>query len=590
MSRIKAALLGAVATGFIAFPASADPVPVGTAVGDVEFFPANGGGAKLGVADGAGLNGTYTLGAGEVLDLDAATNAVAPDGDANGAVGVGSGAEGTVNIDGAGAALNLNGDANGAKTFTDFQIGLSSAIGTVNVLNGGLLDLSAPTLESIATQSSGLKLGRDGGTGTLNVDDGTVSVSSTSGALMFIGRETAGTGIVNLDNGSSLTVHDQDATDNAGLDIANVVLGRSDGTGTMTVDGGSSVIVKSERSDANFKVGRDTGSDGTLVVTGASTVDITGAAGEGPLAGTYDNTIFGGIFTNLAVGQQNGSTGTATVSDNSVVTVGGNDPENHARLRIADQSGATGDVTVSSGGRIDVSGTQGRVLVGAGDGVDGGSGTLSVTGANSMVTASELVQIGSVTGLGNTAAAVALSDGGSIVAPEIFLGSNGLLTGDGGSVVGNLFLEGGVIAPGSSPGTMLIDGDLEINSGFLEIEIAGTGPGLFDILQVTGDLIAPGGIDLELLFVASFLPSLGEVFPFLQVGGDASDFTPSNIRLSVAGLPSGYEFDLSGDNGTFGAEVTAVVAPVPLPAALPLFAAGLAVLGLAGWRRSRAAT
>jgi hypothetical protein len=48
--------------------------------------------------------------------------------------------------------------------------------------------------------------------------------------------------------------------------------------------------------------------------------------------------------------------------------------------------------------------------------------------------------------------------------------------------------------------------------------------------------------------------------------------------------------DFTSSNGAiFGELMTGVVVPTPLPAALPLFATGLGVLGLVGWRSKRRA-
>ena len=48
--------------------------------------------------------------------------------------------------------------------------------------------------------------------------------------------------------------------------------------------------------------------------------------------------------------------------------------------------------------------------------------------------------------------------------------------------------------------------------------------------------------------------------------------------------------DLNGDTILFAADFeTLDVAPVPLPAALPLYGTGLAILGLMGWRKRRRA-
>jgi hypothetical protein len=62
------------------------------------------------------------------------------------------------------------------------------------------------------------------------------------------------------------------------------------------------------------------------------------------------------------------------------------------------------------------------------------------------------------------------------------------------------------------------------------------------------------------------------LFDILLVAG------PNNVQLSFNEMMSGSEgfsFDY------------AAIAPVPLPAALPLFATGLGVIGLLGWRRKR---
>ncbi len=70
----------------------------------------------------------------------------------------------------------------------------------------------------------------------------------------------------------------------------------------------------------------------------------------------------------------------------------------------------------------------------------------------------------------------------------MFVGLNGLLNGNG-TITGNVVLNGGTIAPGNSPGTMTVDGDLTLNSGFLELEIA---TGSEDHFDVSGNVFLGG--------------------------------------------------------------------------------------------------
>jgi hypothetical protein len=63
-----------------------------------------------------------------------------------------------------------------------------------------------------------------------------------------------------------------------------------------------------------------------------------------------------------------------------------------------------------------------------------------------------------------------------------------------------------------------------------------------------------------------------------------SGFIASLFQVSQPGLESGRSYD--GYQGTFTTFV-GTVSQVPLPGALPLFATGLGVLGLLGWRRKR---
>lgn len=78
--------------------------------------------------------------------------------------------------------------------------------------------------------------------------------------------------------------------------------------------------------------------------------------------------------------------------------------------------------------------------------------------------------------------------------------------------------QGGAIAPGLSPGTIVIDGDYEqTEAGVLEIEVAGLEEGQFDVLHVTGDATLAGKVDLK--FIDGFVPQPGDDVNFVVVDG-----------------------------------------------------------------------
>jgi hypothetical protein len=76
------------------------------------------------------------------------------------------------------------------------------------------------------------------------------------------------------------------------------------------------------------------------------------------------------------------------------------------------------------------------------------------------------------------------------------------------------------------------------------------------------------------------LPGFDFVSVFFQVGGQLARFESGTDGSWCVGPGC---FSDQGTNGVWA------VAPVPLPAALPLFATGLGALGLLGWRRKRKA-
>jgi len=384
--------------------------------------------------------------------------------------------------------------------------------GTVNITGGASI------------QNRFLTLGRDKGTLGFFRGDGQATVSGANSLLdgRFIDVGLDGTGQLNVRGDAAATAHDV----SVGAHV--------DGVGRVTIDGANS------RMD--------------IVDAGFGRVRI-GAEGTGEITATN------GGFLNadlIVLGDETGSDGTLDVNGGFVraidLLVGGRGKgvvnlRNPGVVEVARRAaiGVRGDVTASDGGQF-------RVLSDVI--VDGGLG-VTPTGAVLVGTASRLKM-------------------GSII-----VGTGGLITGTG-TLFGNLQLQnpaglagfGGTLAPAHSPGTITVDGSLEQEPlTLIEIEMAGTGAGQFDIVHVTKDAAVAG--DLRLAFLDGFAPRTGDRFPFLQVDGA---LTGSFQNVEVRNLAPGFQFDLRLENGRYTMVALNDGVAVPEPrAAVALLVAGTLV-------------
>src|SRR6185503_11875076 len=91
--------------------------------------------------------------------------------------------------------------------------------------------------------------------------------------------------------------------------------------------------------------------------------------------------------------------------------------------------------------------------------------------------------------------------GGTLTTPLLAKGSAGQFNFTGGTLHADvvdfsLVNNGGAISPGQSPGAMVINGQLQINSGVLEIELAS--PTSFDSVTATGSAVLGGDLHVWL--------------------------------------------------------------------------------------------
>jgi len=135
------------------------------------------------------------------------------------------------------------------------------------------------------------------------------------------------------------------------------------------------------------------------------------------------------------------------------------------------------------------------------------------------------------------------SNGGTL---NVATGSTAVFFGEmagAGSVGGGDVQALGDLAPGSSPGVMSFSGGLSLGgTTTLQIELAGTEPGEFDVVNVAGAATLAGTLDVSL--IDDFSPELGDAFEiFSAAGGLNSAFSTVNLPALDNALSWNLDYD-----------------------------------------------
>lgn len=297
----------------------------------------------------------------------------------------------------------------------------------------------------------------------------------------------------------------------------------SSGEGSLNIENGGSVT----NTDASIGDTFNLNSVGTVVVDGAgSTWTNSGSIGVGNV-GTGSLTISnggvvssaGGSLTSLVSPEasQNPSSAAVTISG------AGSTWNNSGDLAIGnDTLNADGDVqfNLQSGGKLSVGGTM-KIW---------DDGLVTVSGGSLEVAALEFA----------SAAATANFD---------FQG--GELSVD--SVVGDLIQNGGVLAPGDSPGLTEIDGNYTFNDGTIQIELGGLDRVTeFDAINVTGNTLL-NNVTIEVSFIDGFAASVLDEFDIFDgIIDPASTITFDFTNAPLSGLQT-WDTDSFLTNGIISA-------------------------------------
>ena len=537
-------------------------------------------------------DGTLTLQNGTALTMTSGGTS-APDGlYAGGTIQVGRNGTGTLLIDDSTLAMAtsvtpaplLEPGSTGQQPYYDMGANIGrEGTGTVTLQNGAVWSIDAPNTEAYTNigrgvggdgsvtidatsawtmvggeRGAGIRVGREGGTGTLDVD-GTLSVSNATGyAALNVGQ--AGTGTLAVDGTLDITAGEQAAMTIGGFAqvLTPTGLATVPTSGTATVMGAASL---DSDGAATFNVGVD-GASGLMAVDGGSvSVAARGLEADG---------FFSSILIGSSLGAQSTSNGTLTLLDggrftaaleggtvdvganggNGTLIVDGGDFDlsfNGAGFFGIGTLDGDGTVQISGGGTADMLFADGSsVRIG-----DGGTGSLSVEGTGSAFTTNGDVRVMSAT------SSITLADGATLAVDEVSIEDGGVLQTSSAVIDGSVVLKGGLLAADAGAATV-IRGDLTwddsgttpFNSMGFEIDAAGQNGQVI----VEGDFGISGNGSFA-ISAQNYSMARGDTFDLVTAGGlvegDPDGSTPI---VTVSGQGADFGYALTVENSTLGFE------------------------------------
>lgn len=440
----------------------------------------------------------------------------------------------------------------------------SAGAGATSVLNGGTITATAENGIAVRTFS-------DAVAAVDVINQGTLQATGESGqgVLMFA---NAGTGLLRFENTSQGRVL-------TGADGGNgVVLFGSQveivNAGSISTEGTGAHGIAVQNFSDNFALVTNRG---TISVTGEGAVAVLGAENTFSDNGLrLINENGGEIRSNgLAI---RGSPGGQDQVTNSGLIVGDIDLSfGDDEMRVTQTSRIEGQVDGNAGEDLLIAdfsaagNINGSQFVNFDEFQKRGAGTASLSGELNISdatrtdgTAQTEIRSGSL---------ILLEDANLISTVEVYEGAR--IGGANSTVTGNIF-GNGTIAPGLSPGTFSVIGDVDVG-GILEIELS-LGGGPSDLLVIDGDLNFREGSIISFIALDNLLPPEDFGLDFLSVSGLISglDFT----EFLFTGFNEGFAYDVMFSSaGTLA--FTAAAVHVPEPDTLTLLAFGLFGLVLA---------
>ena len=376
--------------------------------------------------------------------------------------------------------------------------------------------------------------------------------ASVQADSVVLGDKVTGTGTVSLSGGDALLATRTDLT------VGSHGLGNLNVTGPATVQVGKDATV-AEQLDTKCSVKLDAGGmwivegDLTLAGKGLATVSVnTGSqlfalgsttlaeeAGSGATLTLNDRGTNGLPATlkyagTLSIGEQ--GNGSMVLTNNAVTLVATNGT---GLVEVAPHPTAVGTLSVHGTNSFFQAAT---LTIGVGGTESGGKGTVSLLEGGELSAWNE-VEIGpaGLLDVRNGAATVGATNPVAVLG-SVQINPDGRLSGCG-RVRGLVFNAGGEVAPGCSPGTLVLEGDYAQNgAGALTIRVAAGAGGAptNDVLQVTGNVTLAGKLTID--FIGGFAPQQGQTFSFIQPAGTISG---TFDQVVINGLAPGFQYQLA---------------------------------------------